>query len=46
MSSSAASRNRCTRFSARTRAGSSDRATASSRQVVDVVSAAASSVIV
>src|SRR3546814_12654206 len=33
MSSSAASRNRCTRFSARVRAESSDRATASSRQL-------------
>src|SRR3546814_20510012 len=33
MSSSAASRDRCTRFSARVRAESSDRATASSRQL-------------
>src|SRR3546814_2617003 len=33
MRSSAASRNRCTRFSARVRAESSDRATASSRQL-------------
>src|SRR5688572_15512107 len=44
MRSTAASRKRCTRFSARTRAGSSDRATASSRQVRGA-SAATSSVL-
>src|SRR5207237_7257356 len=45
ISSSAASRNRCTRFSARARAGSSDRATACSRQLgaLSDASAAASS---
>jgi len=42
ISSTAASRKRWTRFSARTRAGSSDRATASSRQVSGASAAASS----